>query len=234
MSDITVLNEMLAAGPGCAIANGLLNGFETTKVKLQLHNQQTLSNVSQHGHHLSTKPASYFAMSMASAGNSHSRMLHAPRPTIVVYPNATMLGVMRQIASEEGVVRGLLTPGLSASLTRSTLYGAYRVGLYPTVRDSVGRAMHNDNNGNSQNSASVIRQRIFSGMITGGLGSLVSCPLDVVRTRMVRCRSYLATLRVTNHLIKVFAVVLLIDVRPWLFHLFFFPLLHSKQMPASF
>ena len=26
--------EFAAAGPGCAAANGLLNGFETTKVKL--------------------------------------------------------------------------------------------------------------------------------------------------------------------------------------------------------
>ena len=35
MSDSTLVREMLAAGPGCAIANGLLNGLETTKVKLQ-------------------------------------------------------------------------------------------------------------------------------------------------------------------------------------------------------
>jgi len=26
----------MAAGPGCALANGVLNAFETTKVKLQL------------------------------------------------------------------------------------------------------------------------------------------------------------------------------------------------------
>lgn len=33
-----LVKEFAAAGPGCAAANGLLNGFETTKVKLQLHN----------------------------------------------------------------------------------------------------------------------------------------------------------------------------------------------------
>ena len=32
----TVSREMLAAGVGCAAANGSLNSFETTKVKLQL------------------------------------------------------------------------------------------------------------------------------------------------------------------------------------------------------
>ena len=34
---MSIAREMIAAGPGCAVANGLLNGFETTKVKLQLH-----------------------------------------------------------------------------------------------------------------------------------------------------------------------------------------------------
>lgn len=156
MSDITVMKEMLAAGPGCAVANGLLNAFETTKVKLQLHNS---------AHKVSS-----------SAGTTTAAI--ASRP--VVYHNATMMGVMTQIAREEGIVRGLLTPGLSASITRSLLYGAYRVGLYPTVRDTVGRYSNNK----QTDHYSLIRQRILSGMVTGGLGSMVSCPLDVVRTRM--------------------------------------------------
>lgn len=149
--DLTVLKEMLAAGPGCAVANGLLNGFETTKVKLQLHS------------------------------SSHRQLQPQQQLARAVYHDATMVGVMRQIAKEEGIVRGLVMPGLSASLTRSMLYGAYRVGLYPTVRDSVGTFMGNDKNSSS---ASLIQQRILSGMVTGGLGSMVSCPLDVVRTRM--------------------------------------------------
>ena len=156
LSELTVLKEMLAAGPGCAVANGILNGFETTKVKLQLHNSHRQSQA-----------------------NFQAPRLPAPRP--VIYSDATMTGVMNQIAREEGIVRGLLTPGLSASLTRSMIYGAYRVGLYPTVRDSVGSVLGDDKN---KCNASVIRHRILSGMITGGLGSMISCPLDVVRTRM--------------------------------------------------
>lgn len=131
-----VAREMFAAGPGCALANGMLNGFETTKVKLQLHNQST-----------------------------------------PVYRNLTTTGVMRQIIQEEGLVRGLMMPGLSASLTRSMLYGAYRVGLYSTTRDWLAA-------GKDAGSSPTLVHRIGSGMFTGGLGAMLTCPLDVVRTRM--------------------------------------------------
>jgi len=200
--DITILKEMLAAGPGCAIANGLLNGFETTKVKLQLNNSTQQRH--QHPHlplhqiHLHQYSSSSRAMNnvATTAAFQHPRNLHVhavarlvPITTgggtaavaSAVYPNATMTGVMSQIAREEGIICGLLTPGLSASVTRSLLYGAYRVGLYPTVRDSVGRSMGNTH---TSNASSLIQQRILSGMITGGLGSMISCPLDVIRTRM--------------------------------------------------
>lgn len=139
MSGGSVAKEMVAAGPGCAVANGLLNGFETTKVKLQLHN-----------------------------------------PTRPVYSTPTTAGVMTQIIREEGLVRGLLTPGLSASLTRSMVYGAYRVGLYSTTRDMLSGS----SSGNNGNEGPKLRHRIASGMITGGLGAMLTCPLDVVRTRM--------------------------------------------------
>lgn len=130
---MSIVKEMAAAGPGCAVANGLLNAFETTKVKLQLHN-----------------------------------------PTRPVYATPTTAGVMAQIIREEGLVRGLLTPGLSASLTRSMLYGAYRVGLYSSTRDFLSGG----------DEGPKLHHRIASGMFTGGLGAMLTCPLDVVRTRM--------------------------------------------------
>jgi hypothetical protein len=132
---MSVLKEMTAAGPGCAIANGLLNSLELTKVKLQLHDKSN-----------------------------------------PVYHRPTTRGIMLQIAREEGILHGLLTPGLSASLTRSVLYGSYRVGLYSFVRSKLS-------SGSNEVEPSPYH-RLLSGMITGGIGSMISCPLDVVRTRM--------------------------------------------------
>jgi hypothetical protein len=131
---MSVAREMFAAGPGCALANGMLNGFETTKVKLQLH-----------------------------------------CPLNPVYHRPTTAGVMKQIIKEDGLVRGLMTPGLSASLTRSMVYGAYRVGLYSTTRDALAP---------KDGTPPTLAHRMASGMFTGGIGAMLTCPLDVVRTRM--------------------------------------------------
>ena len=130
----TVSREMLAAGVGCAAANGSLNSFETTKVKLQLRD-----------------------------------------PARPVYRTPTMLGVVRQVAAEDGLVRGLMAPGLSASAARSLAYGAFRVGLYPSVRARVADARDREPR---------LRELMAAGMLTGGVGAALSCPLDVVRTRM--------------------------------------------------
>jgi hypothetical protein len=138
---MSIYREIMAAGPGCAVANGMLNGFETTKVKLQLQD--------------STRP---------------------------VYKCSSMTGVMTQIVKEEGLVRGLLTPGLSASLARSCIYGGYRVGLYSTIRDNLLRAV--PNNSGDAGSSQAVTVRLASGMITGGIGAMITCPLDCIRTRM--------------------------------------------------
>jgi Mitochondrial carrier protein len=157
----TVTREMMAAGPACAIANGVLNSFETTKVKLQLYNNST------------------------SISTSSSR-------SIAIYRNPTPWGVMTQIAAEEGIVRGLMLPGLGASLTRSCLYGAYRVGLYSTIRDAVVRS--------DAHQEPTLRDRITSGMITGGIGSMISCPLDVIRTRLQADAGLICPVRQTVYL----------------------------------
>lgn len=145
MSSVT--REMMASGPACAIANGVLNSFETTKVKLQLYNNK----------------------------NTSTNLISHHANNIAIYRNPTPWGVMTQIAAEEGIVRGLMIPGLGASLTRSCVYGAYRVGLYSTIRDTVR---------SDPNKEPTLRDRIASGMVTGGIGSMISCPLDVIRTRL--------------------------------------------------
>ena len=53
------------------------------------------------------------------------------------------------------------------------LYGSYRVGLYSTTKQWMSGS-GKDN----------LTNRMIRGLFTGGLGSMLSCPLDVVRTRM--------------------------------------------------
>ena len=126
----TLGREMLAAGLGCAIADGALNGLEVTKVKMQL-------DVSQ------------------------------------CYPKSTV-GTIRQCVAEDGAVSGLMLPGLSATFLRAMTYVAFRVGTYPTVRDAVCGG----------DGGATLANRVLAGAITGGVGSMIFCPIDVVRVRM--------------------------------------------------
>lgn len=123
--------EILAAGLGCAIADGSLNGLEVTKVKMQLD----------------TATPSYYPKSMT--------------------------GTIRQCIAEDGAVAGLMMPGLMATFLRAMTYVAFRVGTYPTVRDVV-----------SAENRPTLSDRVLSGAITGGVGSMIFCPIDVVRVRM--------------------------------------------------
>ena len=89
-------------------------------------------------------------------------------------PAPTTRGMVRQIVREDGLARGLLLPGLSASLVRSFVSGGGRIGLYPTVRNWVSSGAREP----------TLRDRMISGTLTGGIGSAASCPLDCVRTRL--------------------------------------------------
>ena len=85
-----------------------------------------------------------------------------------------MTGVIRQVSSEDGFVRGLAYPGLVATWLRSMTYVAFRIGLYPTVRSAVA----------SSSEAPTLRDKIAAGATTGAVGSALFSPIDVVRLRM--------------------------------------------------
>lgn len=104
-------------------------------------------------------------------------------PTRPAYNATSPWVVVQQIVRQEGVWNGLVKPGLTTSLTRSTLYGSFRVGLYPQVRDTVVWLSDRTSTSAEQRGPTVFH-RLASGMLTGGIGSLLSCPLDVVRTRL--------------------------------------------------
>ena len=128
-----VLKECLAAGVGCAVADGALNFLEVTKVKLQLQ--------------CSTSP---------------------------IYSPPTMRRVITQSAAEDGFWRGLAEPGLAATTLRAMTYVAFRIGMYSSVRDRIVGTTE----------APTVRDQLLAGAITGGIGSALFAPVDVVRLRM--------------------------------------------------
>mmetsp|Transcript_106092 Transcript_106092/g.242897 ORF Transcript_106092/g.242897 Transcript_106092/m.242897 type:complete len:297 (+) Transcript_106092:1-891(+) len=84
-----------------------------------------------------------------------------------------MFSCMRQCAVEDGVLRGLYMPGLTATLIRAMTYTAFRVGAYPTVRDRV-----------APGDPDSLPTKLLSGAATGGMASAVFCPVDMVRIRL--------------------------------------------------
>ena len=88
-------------------------------------------------------------------------------------PNPLYTGTvhaLKSVVSENGV-RGLYS-GLSAGLTRQIFYTTIRLGLYDTIRS---RISNEDINWN---------QKLGIGLISGGVASLISTPIEVCLVRM--------------------------------------------------
>ena len=137
-----ISREILAAGLGCALADGSLNALEVTKVKMQVQS--------------ASKP----------------------------YYRGGMVGCMRTCIAEDGLWHGLCRPGLGATLVRAMTYVGFRVGLYPSVRDRVHHSIDSSAGVYKAGASGSLCAKIMSGMITGGVGSCLFCPIDVVRVRM--------------------------------------------------
>ena len=69
---------------------------------------------------------------MKSANNSFSSSVLSTGSTTVSYDR--FLSTTRKIAVEEGVLRGLVVPGMTAALLRETAYSSIRFGLYSRVK----------------------------------------------------------------------------------------------------
>ena len=76
--------------------------------------------------------------------------------------------MVKQIVRDEGASALWLT-GLSSSLLREALYSTTRMGLYPHVKKGLGTSDSN------------LAGKIAAGAVTGGLGSIISNPIDVVK-----------------------------------------------------
>jgi solute carrier family 25 uncoupling protein 8/9 len=83
-----------------------------------------------------------------------------------------MFHAVQTIHVEEGFKS--LWKGIFAGLQRQMVFAGIRVGLYPTVRDSIV----------GKDKAPTIWQRIIAALFTGGFGICVASPTDVVKVRL--------------------------------------------------
>lgn len=83
-----------------------------------------------------------------------------------------MLHTMYMIATEEG--SRSLWKGLSAALQRQFIFAGLRIGLYPSIRDTIV----------GKNNNPTLPLRALSGFISGAVGIIVASPCDVLKVRM--------------------------------------------------
>jgi len=92
-----------------------------------------------------------------------------------IYFPPTMTRVIAKSSAEDGFWRGLAEPGLTATTLRAMTYVAFRIGMYSSVRDTIV---------GSASKEPTLRDQLLAGAITGGVGSALFAPVDVVRLRM--------------------------------------------------
>ena len=74
-----------------------------------------------------------------------------------------------------GLVRGLVLPGLTATVLRDTLNGAFRVGIYKEIERSIFQ---------ESSDVPVVMRKVLTGCLVGSLGAGLWSHTDLVKTRM--------------------------------------------------
>ncbi|ORZ32408.1 mitochondrial substrate carrier family protein ucpB-like protein [Catenaria anguillulae PL171] len=83
-----------------------------------------------------------------------------------------------KILTEEGL-RGLIWPGMTASVLRELSYSSIRFGLYGPVKRAVGTVLGSQPGGDVG-----LAVKFASGMTTGAVGSCLANPLDLIKIRL--------------------------------------------------
>ena len=95
-----------------------------------------------------------------------------------LYSPASLGQCFKVTLADDGLYRGLLEPGLGATVLRSMTYASFRVGMYSTIRDNV----------TILNSGGVappsLADRMLAGALSGSFATALFAPVDVVRLRM--------------------------------------------------
>eukprot|EP00210_Caulerpa_lentillifera_P006258 g5977.t1 len=100
-------------------------------------------------------------------------------------PGLVMTGT--RLIQNEGIVA--LSRGLTASITRASVYGSARLGLYSPLKRALG----------ADGDQSAILKKAMAGIGSGSIAAAISNPIDLIKTRqmspMGNGRSYYAVLR---------------------------------------
>jgi len=88
----------------------------------------------------------------------------------------------RKVAVEDGVIRGLWVPGLTASILRDIVNGGIRMGGYAGCL----RALHEQVPWGQRSGATTpaFGTRVLAGLLTGFTGAILANPTDVVKVRL--------------------------------------------------
>ena len=92
----------------------------------------------------------------------------------------SMGGFAAGIVRSEGLWRGLWAPGLSANFCSIFISSMGRVGMYPTVRDSIVALRGGGGVGAGKSSLDML----LGGLIAGGLGYFISTPVMMMKTKL--------------------------------------------------
>ncbi len=78
---------------------------------------------------------------------------------------------LKEVSRERGFMS--LYKGLEAGLVRQIFYATSRFGLFEVIRDEVAKHRETD-----------FVSRLFSGVVSGGLAAMISCPAEVTLVRI--------------------------------------------------
>lgn len=82
-----------------------------------------------------------------------------------------------QIVAQEGFLRGLCLPGVTANVAFCTMNGAVRVGTYPVIRDAITPFV-------GRGAADAPQTMLAAGLLSGAVGYFIPTPFQLLKVRL--------------------------------------------------
>ena len=96
-------------------------------------------------------------------------------PGAAAMHEGSVLSFARQVVAEEGFLRGLCLPGVTANVAFCTVNGAVRLGVYPVVRDGIAPFT---------GGAEAPQTMLVGGLLSGAAGYFIPTPLQLMKVRL--------------------------------------------------